>query len=418
MNTEVINKVVDAPEASQLITLKPEKYVAEVFGPFKKILAKAIRESAGAEYDIATTIGMKRATELRATFRKIRLDAEKARKERKAPLLEIGKLLDSKYGVLELEIKPHEDKYDAEIKAEEARKEAEKERKLAEERARVEAIENRIQLIRNVPLQSANESSESLRAISAMWSEHVLDPDDFAEHLEDAIAAVNATIVELEKMRLRAVDREQAEARAASERAELLRLKAEKEAADKKAAEEAAARAEEERKRQEEERAKQVEAEAAAAAQAKRIADLEAQLAAMAELEAQRAIAGKTPTVYFIDEPAEPIAAAPEPAPAEPFNITGQRYSATTFRDDGQPILLNEDGSRSIFCDVDEEAVEPVAEVSSMRPYLKEACEAIDAALFSDDILYQDKQGTELKYYVDRWMRAISEHEAANTTTL
>ena len=34
----------------------------------------------------------------------------------------------------------------------------------------------------------------------------------------------------------------------------------------------------------------------------------------------------------------------------------GQRYSTTTFRDDGVPILLNADGKRSVFCDVDQEA--------------------------------------------------------------
>lgn len=33
---------------------------------------------------------------------------------------------------------------------------------------------------------------------------------------------------------------------------------------------------------------------------------------------------------------------------------TGQRYSKTTFKDNGEPILLNADGSRSIFCDVDD----------------------------------------------------------------
>lgn len=33
---------------------------------------------------------------------------------------------------------------------------------------------------------------------------------------------------------------------------------------------------------------------------------------------------------------------------------TGQRYSRTTFKDTGEPIFLNADGSRSIFCDVDD----------------------------------------------------------------
>lgn len=38
----------------------------------------------------------------------------------------------------------------------------------------------------------------------------------------------------------------------------------------------------------------------------------------------------------------------------------GQRYSRTTFKDNGDPILLNADGSRSVFCDLCDD-VEDVA---------------------------------------------------------
>ncbi|WP_180937435.1 hypothetical protein [Herbaspirillum seropedicae] len=44
-------------------------------------------------------------------------------------------------------------------------------------------------------------------------------------------------------------------------------------------------------------------------------------------------------------------------AEARPYaapQTTGLRYSATTFKDNGKPILLNADGTRSIFCDVDD----------------------------------------------------------------
>lgn len=30
------------------------------------------------------------------------------------------------------------------------------------------------------------------------------------------------------------------------------------------------------------------------------------------------------------------------------------KFSSTTFRDDGVPIMLNPDGTRSIFCDIDQ----------------------------------------------------------------
>lgn len=32
--------------------------------------------------------------------------------------------------------------------------------------------------------------------------------------------------------------------------------------------------------------------------------------------------------------------------------IHGQRYSTTTFKDNGEPILLTSDGKRSVFCDL------------------------------------------------------------------
>jgi hypothetical protein len=327
MNTEVKTTEVTVAEPSQLITLKPEKYVAEVFSPFKLALNKAIREAAKVTYDIATKDGMAKAKEMRALFKKIRLDAESARKERKAPILEIGKLLDTRYRALESEITPHEERFDADIKAEEERIEEEKQRKLAAERARIEAIENSIAQIRNVPLQLADSTSEKIRAEIQVWSEKELNPDDFEEHLEDAINAVNATLVELEKLRVRKVAQEEADAKAAAEREELARLRAEKEEKDRREREEAQAREAAARKDREEVAAREAE-------QARKIAELEAKLAA--------ATAPKEPEQT-----------------AEPINSTGQYYSTTTSRDDGVPILCNADGSRSIFCDVDECAEEP-----------------------------------------------------------
>ncbi len=42
---------------------------------------------------------------------------------------------------------------------------------------------------------------------------------------------------------------------------------------------------------------------------------------------------------------------------AEPVALpSGQRYSTTTFKDNGEPILLNADGTRSIFCDIADDA--------------------------------------------------------------
>jgi DNA repair exonuclease SbcCD ATPase subunit len=276
MNTMTDLGTIEQPstEAVALLTIKPEKYVVEVFQPFNKDLASAIRAASKTpDYDITTTAGLTMAKVLRASFREIRTRAENTRKDRKAPIIEIGKLLDTRYKELEAKIRPHEDKYDAEIKAEEQRKEDEKQRKIEAERVRIEAIQNRIANIRNLPQRHLQSDSATIaRAIDAL-STLVLDPADYEELLEDGINAVNAAIVELETLRKVATLREAEAKRIADERAELARLKAEKEESDRKALEEAKSRAAEERKRQEESDAK-------AAEQARMIAELQAQLAA------------------------------------------------------------------------------------------------------------------------------------------
>jgi hypothetical protein len=45
------------------------------------------------------------------------------------------------------------------------------------------------------------------------------------------------------------------------------------------------------------------------------------------------------------------------------------------------------------------------------RQYLEDACEQIDAAVFSGDTLYDDDDRAALKEYVQRWVRAIDSHE-------
>jgi hypothetical protein len=81
-----------AEQPQQLITIEPAKYVELVFEPFAKRLSDAKTLAAAAEFDVTTTAGMAVAVKHRATFREIRVASEKARKERKAPILEIGKL--------------------------------------------------------------------------------------------------------------------------------------------------------------------------------------------------------------------------------------------------------------------------------------------------------------------------------------
>ena len=283
----------DLPAIATLPTLKPDAYVAQVFDPFKRQLATAKRQAGKTpEYDITTGAGMGVAKELRAMFRAVRLAVENERKARKAPIIEIGKLLDTRAKELTADIAPLEDKYDGEIKAEEQRKEDEKQRKLAEERARVEVIENRIALIRNVASRLASADTATIAKEIGQWTTLRLDPADYQEYLEDALTAVNTTLDQLQALWNVADAREIAERKAEADRIELARLKAEAAEREKREQEAEAARKAEaaERERQEkaaadaraaEERARQKAADDAAAAQAKEMADLRAQLAAL-----------------------------------------------------------------------------------------------------------------------------------------
>ena len=43
--------------------------------------------------------------------------------------------------------------------------------------------------------------------------------------------------------------------------------------------------------------------------------------------------------------------------------------------------------------------------------HMEEACESIDASVFSSDMLFDDERREMLKNYIGRWSRAIEEHE-------
>jgi hypothetical protein len=228
---------------STLLTLTPEQYVAEVFNPFRAELALLKAEAEGITYDITTTAGMKIATEHRAKFRQVRVDAEKARKERKAPILEIGKLLDSRYKELEAEISPLESRFDSDIKAEEARKEAERQAKIKAEQERVAAIQAKIDWIRSQPLKAIGMPAASIRHAAQLVADTIID-ESFAEFRDEAMAVRSEAFNKLESAAAAAEVQEAEAARIKAEREELARLRAEAEA--RRAADEAKAKAERE----------------------------------------------------------------------------------------------------------------------------------------------------------------------------
>lgn len=353
-----------------LVTIDADAFTTEVFAPFRKELATLKRRAAKeGNYDITTRTGMETAKDLKKQFTKIRTTAENARKERKAPIVEIGKLLDTKYKALESDVREHEDKHAAAIEAEAARLAKIEQERIEAERVRVEQIENRIAAIKNVTAQLAQASSDVVAAKLQELVEKQLDPAMYDDHLEDALRAMNNTIDDLRTLHAIVLEREAAARQAEADRAELKRLQDEAAERQRKEAAEQA------------ERDAQTQRDRAAAAERERAfaeqkAAVERHQAQMNEVMAIQNLAGTTgdwatvdaalqravdfqPEDYGSMEPMAKLArntaidalnarlatlekpAAPQPEPVS-----------------AAPIPADETGTRSIFRDMDD--VEPL----------------------------------------------------------
>lgn len=263
MTTELIEKPQAATADLALITLDPAKYVAAVFASFYSKLSAAIAEADLVDVTDTSPAGMAIITKQRAVFRDdIRIAAEKVRVERKAPVLLIGKLLDDENKRIKELAAPYEAKFDAAIKAEEARKEADRQAKIAAERARVEAIQARIKSIRELPLGLVGKPSIEISQMIGLMAGS-MPGADFEEFQAEAQSVRLEVLDKLAKMETAQRDIELA--------AETAKQEAAREAA--RLAEERAALAKER--------------EEAAALQAKRDAELAAERAEMARKQSE-----------------------------------------------------------------------------------------------------------------------------------
>lgn len=51
--------------------------------------------------------------------------------------------------------------------------------------------------------------------------------------------------------------------------------------------------------------------------------------------------------------------------------------------------------------------------MNNAMKHLEDACETIDASVFSGDLLYDEERMEALQHYMDRWDRAMVKHESA-----
>lgn len=206
-----MNKLVEKPikqikqnaqqvATTALATIEPEQYVIEVYAPFKTRLAGAIERTKDIEYNIQTTAGMETAKECRALFRNIRLEAEKEREARKAPILSIGRLLDSTNKEIEKEVSPHETRFDLDIKAEEKRKEDIKLAAIKAEEERKTALNEKIEYLRGIHAKVINLSADATQAELDAMSVLVADEASYQERFVEAEILIQQNIETLKQI--------------------------------------------------------------------------------------------------------------------------------------------------------------------------------------------------------------------------
>lgn len=140
----------------------------------------------GVVFDVTTTAGMDEAKEARAAVRDPRYKVERIRKDSKRKLASIGKEIDKEAQYLTVELLALEAPIDAQIKAEEKRKDDERAKKVEIERQRQVAIRAALAGISELPAVTPRNIDALKAAIMTLES---CEPSEevFQEHLEHAI---------------------------------------------------------------------------------------------------------------------------------------------------------------------------------------------------------------------------------------
>lgn len=209
-----------------------------------------------AVFPVATTEGMRKAVEARRELREHRVALEKRRKEIKAPALLRCQLIDSEAKRITAQIEELEDPIDAQIKAEESRKEREKQERERVIVERAEKYRAAVAFPGELVAKAANRSAEEIEDVigelaTATLSDDWMTPEQ-REAIDAAIVTAHDKLGEMHKLALareaeaaelarmrEELERQQAELKAATAAqlaAEGAAIKAERDAAEHKAA--------------------------------------------------------------------------------------------------------------------------------------------------------------------------------------
>lgn len=216
------------PQITDLVTLNPEEYVKKAYLSHAKEIETAITTYKDVKINVTTKEGMKEAIAIRGVFRKLRINLDKDRAILKAPILEIGRKLDSEAKEwLALTI-PLEDRFDRAICAEERRIEEEKEREAKEREAREAAIQQKIDLIKNSPIECLGKDSHFIAEKTAGLLAMKIDKEEFGDRTKEAMLVKALSENHLTNLYDTTLASEELSARLAAERAEQVRLDTER----------------------------------------------------------------------------------------------------------------------------------------------------------------------------------------------
>ena len=192
------------------------------YNPTEAALGELRHRYADVVFDLTTTKGDKEARAARKELVTLRTSLEAKRKELKAPALERAKLIDTEAKRIEAAILELEGPIDAQIKADEARRERERQEKAEREAQRVAGLQAGVDAIRGIPVQCVGADSETLRN-TIKGLEGASYGDEFEEFLPLAQRAQADALESLRTMLAKAEAAEAEAQRLAEERAELER---------------------------------------------------------------------------------------------------------------------------------------------------------------------------------------------------
>jgi hypothetical protein len=185
-------------------------------------LAELRKKYAGATYDLATTAGDKAARTARLELVTLRTALEKKRKELKTPALDFGKKIDSEAARITTEIQALETPIDAQIKADEKRRDDERKAREEADAARKKVHTDAIAKIAGYVGLAADLPAERIAAGITYLEGIALS--GFEEFSAEAADTRSRTIAALQVMHTKAKAREEEEARLAAERIEQARV--------------------------------------------------------------------------------------------------------------------------------------------------------------------------------------------------